>query len=186
MFQGENNDSRYNTLVGEFLIEGLAEVPAGNEILVRLDLDLNGILKVTATERATGLAKHVVIDNAMERFRKQKRSDAVDRLEAILGGDHCRSSSPAKSLLSRSQKTTMPCASQPAEAPPRCARPSNAADALATQAKRVLADRQRSGRRRAARPCSPSSMRLSRGMTSPESRTILRKVEDLVFYLQDA
>ena len=58
-------------MVGEFLIEGLAEVPAGNQILVRLDLDLNGILKVTATERATGLAKHVVIDNAMERFRKQ-------------------------------------------------------------------------------------------------------------------
>ena len=67
------------------MIEGLAEVPAGNEILVRLDLDLNGILKVTATERGTGLAKHVVIDNAMERFRKQQRSDAVDRLEAVLG-----------------------------------------------------------------------------------------------------
>ena len=64
MFQGEDDDTRYNTLVGEFTIEGLAEVPAGNQILVRLDLDLNGILKVTATERGTGLAKHVVIDNA--------------------------------------------------------------------------------------------------------------------------
>ncbi len=47
---------------------------------------MNGILKVTATERATGLAKHVVIDNAMERFRKRQRSDAVDRLEAVMGG----------------------------------------------------------------------------------------------------
>ena len=82
VFQGENEDTRYNTLVGEFLIEGLAEVPAGNQILVRLDLDLSGILKVTATERATGLAKHVIIDNAMERFRTRQRSDAVDRLEA--------------------------------------------------------------------------------------------------------
>ena len=69
VFQGENDDTRYNTLVGEFMIEGLAEVPAGNQILVRLDLDLSGILKVTATERATGLAKQVTIDNAMERFR---------------------------------------------------------------------------------------------------------------------
>ena len=85
MFQGENQDTRYNTLVGEFVIEGLAEVPAGNQILVRLDLDLNGILKVTATERATGLAKHVVIDNATERFRHSQRSDAVDRLEAVFG-----------------------------------------------------------------------------------------------------
>src|SRR5207249_10137192 len=33
------------------------------------------------------LAKHVVIDNAMERFRKRQRSDAVDRLEAVLGPD---------------------------------------------------------------------------------------------------
>ena len=85
IFQGENQDTRYNTLVGEFDIEGLAEVPAGNQILVRLDLDLNGILKVTATERATGLAKHVVIDNATERFRQSQRSDAIDRLEAVFG-----------------------------------------------------------------------------------------------------
>ena len=53
---------------------------------MRLDLDLNGILKVTATERATGLAKHVVIDNATERFRTQQRSDAIDRLDAFLEG----------------------------------------------------------------------------------------------------
>jgi molecular chaperone DnaK len=85
VFQGENPDTRYNTLVGEFVVEGLAMVPAGNQILVRFDLDLSGILKVTATERATGLVKHVVIDNAMERFRKKQRSDAVDRLESLIG-----------------------------------------------------------------------------------------------------
>ena len=85
IFQGENQDSRYNTLVGEFEVAGLAEVPAGNQILVRLDLDLNGILKVTATERATGLAKQIVIDSATERFRLRQRSDAVDRLEAVFG-----------------------------------------------------------------------------------------------------
>ncbi len=85
IFQGENQDSRYNTLVGEFEVAGLAEVPAGNQILVRLDLDLNGILKVTATERATGLAKQIVIDSATERFRLRQRSDAADRLEAVFG-----------------------------------------------------------------------------------------------------
>ncbi len=100
VFQGENADTRYNTMVGEMRVEGLAKVPAGNEILVRFDLDLSGILKVTATERATGLAKHVVIDNAMERFRKRERSDAIDRLEAIMGADDepdgARRSSPAE------------------------------------------------------------------------------------------
>ena len=54
VYQGENDDTRYNTLVGDFTIEGLARVDAGNQILVRLDLDLNGILKVTATEWLTG------------------------------------------------------------------------------------------------------------------------------------
>ena len=63
----EDDDTRHNTLVGQFLIEGLADVHAGNQIVVRLDLDLDGILKVTATERATGLARQVTIDNATER-----------------------------------------------------------------------------------------------------------------------
>jgi molecular chaperone DnaK len=85
VFQGENDDTRYNTGVGDFKIEGLAEVDAGNQIIVRFDLDLSGILKVTATERLTGLAKRVTIDNAIERFRVRHRTDAVDRLEAIFG-----------------------------------------------------------------------------------------------------
>ena len=87
VFQGEDDDTRFNTPVGDFSIEGLADVPAPNRILVRLDLDLNGILRVTATESATGLAKQVVIDNMMERFRRRERVDALERLEAMFGAD---------------------------------------------------------------------------------------------------
>ncbi|HEV3005145.1 MAG TPA: Hsp70 family protein, partial [Pirellulales bacterium] len=75
IFQGEDDDTRFNSFVGEFRVQGLARVPSPNQILVRLELDLNGILKVTATERATGLAKHVVIDNMIERFRQRQRVD---------------------------------------------------------------------------------------------------------------
>ncbi len=85
VFQGENEDTQFDTLVGEFTIEGLADVPAPNEILVRLDLDLNGILRVTAVERVTGLARHVVIDSMMERFRKRERAGAVERLDKFFG-----------------------------------------------------------------------------------------------------
>src|SRR5690606_7805081 len=85
VFQGEDEDTRRNTPVGEFTIEGLADVHAGNQIVVRLDLDLDGILNVTATERATGLARRVTIDNAMERFRARHRTDAVDRLDDLFG-----------------------------------------------------------------------------------------------------
>jgi len=83
VFQGEEEDTRFNTLVGEFLIQGLANVPAPNQLLVQLSLDLNGILRVTATERATGLAKQVVIDNMMERFRHRERTDALERIDAL-------------------------------------------------------------------------------------------------------
>ena len=83
VFQGEEDDTRFNTLVGEFTIQGLSAVTAPNQILVRLDLDLNGILRVTATERATGLAKQVVIDNMMERFRHRERTDAIERIDAL-------------------------------------------------------------------------------------------------------
>ncbi len=83
VFQGEEEDTRQSTLVGEFVIKGLASVPAPNEVLVRLDLDLNGILRVTATERATGLEKQVVIENMMERFRRRERVDALERLESL-------------------------------------------------------------------------------------------------------
>ncbi len=86
VFQGEEEDTRHNTPVGEVTIQGLADVPAPNDLLVKLDLDLSGILRVTATERATGLAKQVVIDSMMERFRKRERVNAIERLEALFSG----------------------------------------------------------------------------------------------------
>ncbi len=82
VFQGEDHDTRKNQFVGEFLLEGLADVRAGNPIVVRFDLDLDGILKVTAKERATGLEKQLVIDNPVARFRKSNREAASQRLDA--------------------------------------------------------------------------------------------------------
>ena len=38
---------------------------------------------MTATERSTGLAKQVVIDNMMERFRHRERVDALERIDAL-------------------------------------------------------------------------------------------------------
>ena len=84
IFQGEHEDTRFDELVGDFRIEGLADVPYPNQILVKLDLDLSGILRVTAIEKATGLAKQVVIDNAMERFRTKARASARKRLDKLL------------------------------------------------------------------------------------------------------
>ena len=62
VYQGEGDLPEQNTLIGDFMVEGLSEVPAGNPIVIHFDLDLNGMLKVTATEKITGLAKSVTLD----------------------------------------------------------------------------------------------------------------------------
>ena len=64
VYQGDDPNALNNVLVGRFLIEGLRQCPAGNEVLCRMDLDLDGILRVTATEKRTGLAKHITIEGA--------------------------------------------------------------------------------------------------------------------------
>jgi molecular chaperone DnaK len=48
--------------IGDFLIEGLSAVPAPNPLIIHFDLDLNGLIKVTATEKITGMAKTVTLD----------------------------------------------------------------------------------------------------------------------------
>jgi molecular chaperone DnaK len=66
-YQGEGELPEDNVLIGEFLIEGLSKAPAGNEVVVHFAMDLNGLLKVTATEKATGLSKSVTLDTRSQR-----------------------------------------------------------------------------------------------------------------------
>jgi molecular chaperone DnaK len=85
VYQGESDDVRRNHRVGRFMVQGLSRVPAGNPIVVQLDLNLDGILKVSARERATGLQKQVVIENALARFEREEREQARERLEQLWG-----------------------------------------------------------------------------------------------------
>lgn len=178
VFQGEDTDTRYNTPVGAFTIEGLADVHAGNQLAVRLDLDLDGILKVTATERATGLARQLVIDNAAERFRKLHRSDAVDRIESAFQTAADRpaleppvdDAGPANEVddlppdLCEATQTARDLAARAARLVPN-ANPEDAADLQA-----LLADLQLAVDRRSVE----------------DVRRIMAEVEDLTFYLEDA
>ncbi len=83
VYQGENEDVRRNYRVGKFLVQGLARAPAGNQIVVQLDLNLDGMLKVTAREKATGLQKQVTIENALSRYERDERDAARLRLEQL-------------------------------------------------------------------------------------------------------
>ncbi len=80
VYQGESEDPRRNHQIGKFRITGLSPVPMGNPILVQLDLNLDGILKVSAREKATGLSKQITIDNALARYEVEERGAARERL----------------------------------------------------------------------------------------------------------
>jgi len=67
IYQGEQPIASDNILIGNFFVEDLSDVPAGNEILLNLHLNLDGILEVTATEKRTGLSKTVKMDTSKHR-----------------------------------------------------------------------------------------------------------------------
>jgi molecular chaperone DnaK len=83
VYQGESDDVRNNHRVGRFMVQGLAPVAAGNPLVVQLSLNLDGMLKVTARERATGLSKEVEIENALAHYEREEQADARDRLEQL-------------------------------------------------------------------------------------------------------
>jgi molecular chaperone DnaK (HSP70) len=87
IFQGDDPDALNDILVGEFRIEGLADAPAGNEILCRMDLDLDGILRVTAIEKATGLSRQVVIERATTALSDDEIRASRARLASLIAGD---------------------------------------------------------------------------------------------------
>ncbi|MEI7954846.1 MAG: Hsp70 family protein [Verrucomicrobiota bacterium] len=64
VFQGESERPEDNLRLGEFEVQGLSKVPAGNQIVVQFRIDLSGLLTVTATEKRSGLVKSVTIDTA--------------------------------------------------------------------------------------------------------------------------
>ncbi len=170
VFQGENEDTRHNTLVGEFMIQGLANVQAGNQIVVRLDLDLDGILKVTATERTTGLAQSVTIDNAMERFRQRSRTNALNRLDEMFED----ASEGSEAFLEHTfpAPSSVPSAHQPA------------LDLIA-RAERILPAANDEDAAELSALIADLRSAIERDETS-KIHGISTEIEDLIFYLEDS
>ncbi len=85
IYQGEDPDALNNIKIGEFLVEGLQDVEAGNVITITLALDLNGILHVSAQEKVTGLEKSITIKNAISRFEHGTLDTARHRINKLFG-----------------------------------------------------------------------------------------------------
>jgi molecular chaperone DnaK len=83
IYQGENEDALENIKIGEFRVSGLSRAPAGNEVILDLALDRDGILQVSAREKATGLERRITIDKAMSRYDRGQMDEARQRIGAL-------------------------------------------------------------------------------------------------------
>ena len=95
ILQGERPMAADNKTLGKFILDGIPPSPRGiPQIEVTFDIDANGILKVTAKDKATGRTQHITItassglsDSEVEKMRQdaeahadedQKRKDLIE------------------------------------------------------------------------------------------------------------
>ena len=83
VLQGESSDISRNRSIGRFILDLETGSDISDEIAVRFDLTLDGILRVIATQSATGKSEELIIDNALSEFQGQDREQAEARLGAI-------------------------------------------------------------------------------------------------------
>ena len=69
MFEGERARTAHCNLLGRFDLTGIAPAPRGTpQIHVSFDVDVNGILNVTAEDKGTGSVRHITITNEKGRL----------------------------------------------------------------------------------------------------------------------
>ena len=95
VYQGEAEDAQENIQIGEFKVTGLSKVPAGNPIIIQLSLDADGILKVLAREKNTGLEKSITIENAVSQFQEGELIQARERISSLFQDSVEESEQPA-------------------------------------------------------------------------------------------
>merc|ERR1712066_88092 len=73
VFEGERQMTKDNHQLGKFNLEGIPPAPRGTpQIEVTFDIDANGILNVSAADKATGKAENITITNDKGRLSKEE------------------------------------------------------------------------------------------------------------------
>ncbi len=86
VLQGERPMALDNKSLGKFILDGIPPAPRGiPQIEVTFDIDANGILKVTAADKASGRSQHITITASsglakeeVERMRKEAEAHAAE------------------------------------------------------------------------------------------------------------
>jgi molecular chaperone DnaK len=110
VFQGEREMAADNKLLGQFNLEGIAPAPRGMpQIEVTFDIDANGILNVSAKDKATGKEQKITIqasgglsEDEIKRMVKEAEANAAEdkkRKELVEAKNH------ADSLIHSTEKS---------------------------------------------------------------------------------
>lgn len=84
VYQGDSEVASENKHIGSFNVVDLSKKQDSTEILLTMNLDLNGILTVIATEKNTGRRKQITIDNS---FDHGDISTSVNKLAEVFGDE---------------------------------------------------------------------------------------------------
>lgn len=99
--QGESAVPNRNVLLGEFRVVDLPPGPAGTiHFDMKFDININGILKVTATEKSTGESQSLKIENVVDHSRKERLAKMIDDVNKWrIEEESCRLAENAKIKL---------------------------------------------------------------------------------------
>jgi L1 cell adhesion molecule like protein len=91
IYEGERQFATDNNLLGSFHLDGISPAPRGvPQIEISYDVDANGILTVTAVEKATGKSKNITITNDKGRLSKEQIEEMIRKAEEFKEEDEKR------------------------------------------------------------------------------------------------
>ena len=87
VLQGERDMAAGNTTLGRFILDGITPAPRGvPQIEVTFDIDANGIVNVSATDKGTGKEQHITITSSTN-MSKEDIDRAVKEAEKFAAED---------------------------------------------------------------------------------------------------
>ncbi|KAG6829446.1 hypothetical protein H0H92_004506 [Tricholoma furcatifolium] len=88
VFEGERGQTKHNNLLGKFELSGIAPAPRGvPQIEVTFEVDVDGILNITASDKGTGKTESITITNDRERFSREEIERMVAEGEKFAADD---------------------------------------------------------------------------------------------------
>jgi heat shock 70kDa protein 1/2/6/8 len=88
VFEGERSRTKDNNLLGKFELTGIPPAPRGvPQIEVTFDIDANGILNVSASDKSTGKSNKITITNDKGRLSKEDIERMVEEAEKYKNED---------------------------------------------------------------------------------------------------